>query len=238
MPLAAQRARPPIIDMHLHAHVLADYGGGMPVCTNVGPIEFPGLDPRAPITVARELAKVIGVRVAGPAGGERRGRDDGVARDARALRHPRGDDRDARPRHRMARRRPDAHRPRDLPRRGRHVLAEELDIPVDETIALPFSHPQVDVDIAQNDWGFPRAHFYAQRRRLIDAGFGKRIMWGSDQMIWPSTIGVAIETIERAPFLTAAQKRDIFYDDAARFLRLTPERIARDHGRVADRAPR
>jgi len=101
---------------------------------------------------------------------------------------------------------------------------------VDEMIALLFSHPQVYVDIAQNDWGFPRAHFYSQLKRLIDAGFEKRIMWGSDQMVWPRTIEVAIKTIEDAPFLTNAQKRDIFYNNAARFLRLNKEEIEK-HGR-------
>jgi predicted TIM-barrel fold metal-dependent hydrolase len=92
---------------------------------------------------------------------------------------------------------------------------------VDDMIALLFSYPQVYVDIAQNDWGFPRAHFYAQLKRLVDAGFGRRIMFGSDQMIWPRTIDLAIETLTDAPFLSATQKRDILYNNAARFLRLT-----------------
>ena len=91
---------------------------------------------------------------------------------------------------------------------------------VDDMIALLYSYPQVYVDIAQNDWGFPRAHFYSQLRRLVDAGFGKRILFGSDQMIWPSTITLAIETIDSADFLSEEQKRDIFYNNAARFLRL------------------
>jgi predicted TIM-barrel fold metal-dependent hydrolase len=100
---------------------------------------------------------------------------------------------------------------------------------VDETIALLYSYPQVYVDIAQNNWGFPRAHFYAQLKRLVDAGFEERILWGSDQMIWPAAIEAALETVEQAPFLTARQKRAILYDNAARFLRLTREQIARDH---------
>jgi len=103
---------------------------------------------------------------------------------------------------------------------------------VDETIALLYSHPQVFVDIAQNDWGFPRAHFYSQLKRLVDAGFGKRILFGSDQMLWPATIAVAIDTVERAPFLSKAQKRDILYENAARFLRISPEDRAR-HARGA-----
>jgi len=91
---------------------------------------------------------------------------------------------------------------------------------VDEMIALLYSYPQLYVDVAQNDWGFPREHFYSQLRRLVEAGFGKRILFGSDQMIWPRTIDLAIQTIESAKFLTNEQKRDIFYNNAVRFLRL------------------
>ena len=43
--------RPPIIDMHLHAHSLTQYGGGMPNCANDQEILFPGIDPREPITL-------------------------------------------------------------------------------------------------------------------------------------------------------------------------------------------
>ena len=100
---------------------------------------------------------------------------------------------------------------------------------VDEMIAMLFSHPQLYVDVAQNNWGFPRAHFYSQLKRLIDAGFEKRILFGSDQMIWPETIRIAIETIDQAPFLSEQQKRDIFYDNAARFLRLSNAEIERHH---------
>ncbi len=56
-------------------------------------------------------------------------------------------------------------------------------------------------------------------------------MWGSDQMVWPRAIDVAIEALESAPFLSAEQKRDIFYNNAARFLRLSEEEIAKHHGR-------
>src|SRR3954468_6718919 len=44
---------PPIIDMHLHAHTLADYGGGAKVCFNDAPMEFPGVDPLQPITIEK-----------------------------------------------------------------------------------------------------------------------------------------------------------------------------------------
>ncbi|MGB9005296.1 MAG: amidohydrolase family protein [Candidatus Aminicenantales bacterium] len=57
-------------------------------------------------------------------------------------------------------------------------------------------------------------------RRLIEAGYGKRIMFGSDNMAWPESIRLAVESIESADFLTPEQKRDIFYNNAARFFRL------------------
>ena len=76
---------------------------------------------------------------------------------------------------------------------------------VDETIALLYSHPQVYVDVAQNDWGFPRAHFYSQLKRLVDAGFEQRIMFGSDQMVWPGTI----ETARRGAEHLVAQEQGV-----------------------------
>jgi len=48
-------------------------------------------------------------------------------------------------------------------------------------------------------------------------------MFGSDQMIWPEAIEMAIAGIESARFLTSEQKRDIFYNNAVRFLRLKKE---------------
>jgi predicted TIM-barrel fold metal-dependent hydrolase len=313
----------PIIDMHLHAHSLEEYGGGGFVCTNDQKIMFPGVDPRKPIT----LDLVFDCPRPMPAAAT----DAAVMKESLAMLERyniwavasgsldrvsawrTSSPRRIIPAISFATSRPGPRTPAEFRRlfaegrfavfaeigaqyRGKRLddesyepyfaLAEELDIPVgvhlgegppggahvlggptpspyrarltsplqleevlirhprlrlyvmhygsplvDEMIALLFSHPQVYVDIAQNDWGFPRAHFYGQLRRLIDAGFEKRIMWGSDQMVWPKTIEVAIKTIEEATFLSARQKRDIFYNNAARFLRLSQEEIAKHHGR-------
>lgn len=100
---------------------------------------------------------------------------------------------------------------------------------VDEMIAMMFAYPNLYVDIACNNWAFPRAQFHDALKRMVDAGFGKRILFGSDQMYWPGAIGEAIRAVETAPFLDAGQKRDIFYNNAARFLRLDPAQIAAHH---------
>jgi predicted TIM-barrel fold metal-dependent hydrolase len=91
---------------------------------------------------------------------------------------------------------------------------------LDQIIALLYAHPQVYVDISLIDWYVPRKEFHFFLRRLVEAGFEKRIMFGSDQTIWPDALRIAIEGVESADFLTASQKRDIFYNNAARFLRL------------------
>jgi uncharacterized protein len=91
---------------------------------------------------------------------------------------------------------------------------------LDQMLGLLYAHPQVYVDIAVINWVLPRAEFHTYLRRLVEAGFADRIMFGSDQMMWPQAFGRAIEAIESATFLTPAQKRDIFYNNAARFLRL------------------
>ncbi len=93
-----------------------------------------------------------------------------------------------------------------------------------ETKALMLVYPQVYADLAAIDWIIPREEFHEYLRGLMRAGLGKRLMFGSDQMVWPEAIGMAIEGIESADFLTADQKRDIFYNNAVRFLRLDEKR--------------
>lgn len=87
-------------------------------------------------------------------------------------------------------------------------------------IAMMFAHPQLYVDIGILDYAYPEADFYAYLKKLIDAGMEERIMFGSDNMVWPDAIGVAIDRVRRAPFLDERQKRLILHDNAARFLRI------------------
>jgi predicted TIM-barrel fold metal-dependent hydrolase len=94
---------------------------------------------------------------------------------------------------------------------------------IDDLLALLWAHPQVYVDTGMIDYAIPRAAFQRYLQRMVEAGFEKRILFGSGQMIWPKAIDYAVESINSAPFLTDEQKRDILYDNAARFLRLHNE---------------
>jgi predicted TIM-barrel fold metal-dependent hydrolase len=91
---------------------------------------------------------------------------------------------------------------------------------LEETKAILHVYPQVYVDVAIIDWAIPRSEFHEYLRALIRAGFEQRIMFGSDQMFWPEAIGMAVEGVDSAAFLTRSAKRDIFYNNAARFFRL------------------
>jgi predicted TIM-barrel fold metal-dependent hydrolase len=101
---------------------------------------------------------------------------------------------------------------------------------LEETIGILNVYPRVYVDTGAIDWIERPEAFASYLKTLVIYGFEKRIMFGSDQMTWPDAIGLAVETIEKADFLSADQKRDILYDNAARFLRLSPEQIAKHHG--------
>ena len=75
--------------------------------------------------------------------------------------------------------------------------------------------------ITEADWkNWKPADFRPYVDIALDCFGPNRLMFGTDQMYWPEGIGLAIEGIESAPFLTAAEKRDIFYNNAVRFLKL------------------
>jgi predicted TIM-barrel fold metal-dependent hydrolase len=95
---------------------------------------------------------------------------------------------------------------------------------LDDMVAMLYAYPNLYVDIAVIDWYIPKAEFYFYLKRLTDAGFSNRIMFGSDQMQWPESISTAIETIQSAGFLTKQQKRDIFYNNAVRFFKLDKQK--------------
>lgn len=101
---------------------------------------------------------------------------------------------------------------------------------IDDTLALMYAHPQVHVGLGVIVYTQPREAFYEFLRKIVAAGFGKRILFGSDQMVWPETIGRSIDVINEAPFLSDEEKRDILFNNAARFLRLSEDDIARMHG--------
>ena len=101
----------------------------------------------------------------------------------------------------------------------------------DRLRTLMFSYPHVYAEIGSIVYTEPRPAFYAFLKEIVEAGYGDRVLFGSDQMIWPGVIDPSVRVIRDAPFLTYSQKRDILYNNAARFLRLSQADIDRHHGR-------
>lgn len=91
--------------------------------------------------------------------------------------------------------------------------------------AMLYAHPQLYLDIAAINWILPKEELHNFLKGLVDSGFGNRIMFGTDQMVWPETIDIAVDAVNSAEFLTLKQKEDIFFNNAARFLNLTEEKI-------------
>ena len=92
---------------------------------------------------------------------------------------------------------------------------------IDELITVMLHHPQVYVDIGGIQWFYPREYFYEYHlKKLVMAGFSKRILFGSDLIMAAGILEESIDIINQAPFLSYEQKADIFYNNAARFLRL------------------
>jgi predicted TIM-barrel fold metal-dependent hydrolase len=58
-----------------------------------------------------------------------------------------------------------------------------------ETIAIMHMYPQVYADLGVIDWAIPREEFHNYLRALVRFGLGKRLMFGSDQMVGRKRLG-------------------------------------------------
>lgn len=90
---------------------------------------------------------------------------------------------------------------------------------LESMLALLYAHPGVYVDVAalQAPYAVHRPAYLRHLRGLVEGGFARRVMFGSD---FPDQVGPGIDAIQAADFLTAEQKADILCHNAARFLRL------------------
>jgi predicted TIM-barrel fold metal-dependent hydrolase len=106
-------------------------------------------------------------------------------------------------------------------RPGLRVYLENSGYPFgDEMIALFAQYPRVYGDLSRISWYLPRHAFYDYVRKLVRAGYGDRLMFGSDQSWWPEVIDDAVDAIRSAPFLSSAEKCAIFSGNARRFFDL------------------
>ena len=91
---------------------------------------------------------------------------------------------------------------------------------IDNMLTLLQANSHVYVDVAGLIWSYPIKEVNRYIERLVDGGFEDRVMFGTDQLIWPKLMAYSISVIQNADFLTPQEKRDILYNNAARFLRM------------------
>jgi predicted TIM-barrel fold metal-dependent hydrolase len=94
---------------------------------------------------------------------------------------------------------------------------------IDEMIALMGANAYVYVDLAGFIWSYPLEEVHMYLQRLVQAGFGKRILYGTDLMMWPKLLETSIGVIQNANYLSEDQKRDIFFNNAVRFFNWDPK---------------
>jgi uncharacterized protein len=93
---------------------------------------------------------------------------------------------------------------------------------IDNMLTLLQASSHVYVDVAGLIWSYPLVEVNRYIQRLVEAGFEDRVMFGTDQLQWPKLMAYSISIIQNADYLSPEQKRDILYNNAARFLRLPP----------------
>ena len=98
----------------------------------------------------------------------------------------------------------------------------------DEMIALMGANAYVYVDVAGMIWSYPLAEVNDYIKRLVQAGFGKRILYGTDLMVWPKLLETSIGVIENANYLSFDQKRDILFNNAVRFFQVGCKQVSID----------
>jgi uncharacterized protein len=91
---------------------------------------------------------------------------------------------------------------------------------IEEMLTLLQANSHVYVDVAGLIWSYPIKEVNRYIERLVEGGFEDRVMFGTDQLIWPRLMAYSISVIQNADYLTTEEKRDILYNNAARFLRL------------------
>lgn len=91
---------------------------------------------------------------------------------------------------------------------------------IDNMLTLLQANSHVYVDFAGLIWSYPIKEVNRYIERLVDGGFEDRVMFGTDQLLWPKLMAYSIGIIQNADYLTAQQKRDILYKNAVLFLRI------------------
>jgi predicted TIM-barrel fold metal-dependent hydrolase len=83
-----------------------------------------------------------------------------------------------------------------------------------------FAYENVYLDTAIVNWILGKQLFNPMLEEAVDTVGSDRILFGTDQMVWPQMITPAVESIRDAPFLSDQEKRNILGENARRLLKI------------------
>ncbi|HUE82339.1 MAG TPA: amidohydrolase family protein [Pyrinomonadaceae bacterium] len=90
----------------------------------------------------------------------------------------------------------------------------------DHAIYMLYAYPNVYLDTAVVNWILGPSVFNRMLKEAVETVGSDRILFGSDQMVWPQMITPAVQAITRADYLTAGDKRRILWENAASLLKV------------------
>jgi predicted TIM-barrel fold metal-dependent hydrolase len=92
----------------------------------------------------------------------------------------------------------------------------------EHALRLMLQYSQLYSDLGVILWVHEQPMDYAENflKKAKQYGLLDRVMFGSDQMVWPHAIEKSILQLDSYDFLTKEDKRNIFYYNAAKFLKL------------------
>jgi len=92
----------------------------------------------------------------------------------------------------------------------------------EHALRLMAYYPQLYTDIGVMLWVEPNTQRTVTEflKNAKHAGYLDKVMFGSDQMMWPYAIEKSINFLNSLDFLSEEDKEDIYYNNAAKFLKL------------------
>ena len=92
----------------------------------------------------------------------------------------------------------------------------------ENTLRMMDGYPNLYADLGVELWLQPLTKDYGTRflKSAKQYGFLDRVLFGSDQMVWPEAISSSIDFLNSMNFLTQDEKAMILYKNAKKFLGL------------------
>ena len=90
----------------------------------------------------------------------------------------------------------------------------------ENTLRMMDGYPNLYADLGVELWLHPLTKDYGTRflKSAKEYGFLDRVLFGSDQMVWPEAISSSIDFLNAMNFLTNDEKEMILYRNAKTFL--------------------